>query len=146
MYNPKKFLTKEILIEVLECYKWKENYEISEGDCSVDGIKVRFPKCILFFREGFESDMSLYLGDPYLRSIKYWSSFELINYVFVPELKVKGKPSKPKYLEGLFPFSSSEKVKFELNNLCIAIQYYLQDCLSGDFSWIDDIQKNKSNS
>ena len=126
---------------MLENYNWADSYIIREEDCTVDGIKVRFPKCILFFREGFESDMSLYLGNPLSDEVKFWSSFELINSVFAQ----KKKNNKPQYLDNSFPFASKEKVKLGLTNLCIATQYYLKSCISGDFSWVGDIQKNKSN-
>jgi len=137
MYNPETFLTKELLVKVLDNYKWKDNYVIRKEDCTIDGIKVRFPKCILFFREGFESDISLFIGNPLVKNIKYWSSFELINNVF----KTKEEFRKLEYLDEFHPFASKEKVQLELHNLCIATKFYLQRCLSGDFKSVESYQK-----
>ncbi len=146
MYNPETFLTKELLIEVLENYNWDENYTIHEDDCTVDGIKVRFPKCILYFREGFESEMSLYLANPLLDKPKYWSSFDLITYVFAPIYKKIKDFKEPKYIDDPDSFASESKVIIGINNLCIAAQTYLKSCISGDFSWTDTIKDSKSNS
>jgi hypothetical protein len=48
MYNPQTYLTKEVLSEVLAEFTWPDEYIINEEDCTVDGIKIRFPKCIIF--------------------------------------------------------------------------------------------------
>lgn len=141
MYYPETFLTKNLLLEVLNNYEWSEEYSIDDKDCSVDGIKVRFPRCILYFKEGFESEISLYIGNPLELTIRYWSLFELINNVFKPFLNSMNDLKEPNYLEGFYPFASREKVILELNNLCIASKFYLEACLTGDFHLVDNYQK-----
>lgn len=141
MYNPPTYLTKKLLVEVLDNYDWNEEFIIDDKDCSIDGIKVRFPKCILYFKEGFESEMSLYIGNPLETKTKYWSSIELINNVFKPLFSSENNSSEPNYLDGFYPFASREKVILELHNLCIAVKFYLESCLCGDFHLVENYQR-----
>ena len=139
MYNPPTFLTMQVLSDILDEFEWSELYTIKEEDWTIDGIKVRFSKCILYFREGFESNMSVYISKS--DGKKYWSSFELIHYIFAPVIEQE-QTFKPLVLHKFFsPAASLEKVQFELRDLCIIVQTYLMDCLKGNFSLVDEYSK-----
>jgi hypothetical protein len=91
---------------------------------------------VLFFREGFESDMSFYISNPLSRDLKYWSSFELIHYIYKPSIKKSLTCLEPN-IKIIEPFASLAKVQDGVRNICILIQFYLKDCIKGDFSLIE---------
>jgi hypothetical protein len=55
MYHPERFMTVEVLSEVLSEFEWPAPYTLE--DWSPDGILMAFPKSNVFFVEGFEGDM-----------------------------------------------------------------------------------------
>jgi hypothetical protein len=138
MYNPPTYLTSETLNQILAEFSWPSAFEIREEDCTVDGIKVRFPKCIVYFREGFESDISFYLANPILKDIKYWSSFDLIHYVYEPAIRNTPSFKEPALNNFFSPFASLEKVENGLRDICILIKTYLYPCIDGDYSLIEE--------
>ena len=145
MYNPPNFLTKEVLLEILQEFHWNSPFDIREEDITIDGIRVRFPKSILYFCEGFESDMSVYLLDTSLESNNYISSFELINYIYAPEVECSKFFVPPKLNNYFSPMASLEKVKFELRDICILLQCYLMPCIDGDFTLLNEYKGDFGN-
>ena len=51
MYYPKEYMTVEVVSEVMSELEWPAPYTIEED--LPDGIAVLFPKCTLYFVEGF---------------------------------------------------------------------------------------------
>jgi hypothetical protein len=142
MYNPPKFLTKKLLLEVLSEFDWTESYKIQDEDITVDGIKVRFPKCELYFCEGFESDMDVYLLDSSSKENDYKALFDLVYYVYRPKIESDSSFVSPKLNEYFSPCASLEKVKFELRDICILLQCYLMPCIKGDFTLLNEYKGN----
>ena len=58
MYMPKDYMTPEVLAEELAKFEWPAPYTLE--DDRPDGIAMVFPRCNLYFEEGFESDMELF--------------------------------------------------------------------------------------
>jgi len=143
MYNPPTFLTKEILIQVLNVFEWPASYEIHEEDCSIDGIEVKFPKCTLYFEEGFESEMRLSLANPLSVKNKYWTAFDLIHYIYAPICENSPNFQKPNYRNYFSAYATKEKVIFGLMDLCLSLQTYLLPCIKGDFSLANNIEMYK---
>lgn len=137
-YDPPQYFTKELLVEEFEKFFWPDNYELI-----VDGfgINIIFPKCKIYFEEGFEGNMSSTIFDVSIND-KYWDTFDLVYYVY-GALKEKSEFFiKPKYIEINEGFSSKEKVRKGVFNLCLRIQFYLIDCVNGNFKAIYDYEKN----
>lgn len=134
MYNPKSYLSKEIILKELAQYSWANTATIDDQDCTVDGIKVRLPKCVIYFSEGFESDMSAYIADSTTEDIKYWPIFELTN------LQKNKKDSKEAELiiliNDISPFASKKKVINGVKDICTTINSYLLQFIDGDFSLV----------
>jgi hypothetical protein len=107
----------------------------------VDGILVRFPACIVFFREGFESEMDFYLADPASSQDNYWSSFDLIYYVYRPALATDPLFKEPVLINLFSPHASLEKVENGIRDLCRLIQAFLLPCIQGDFRLIEAYRK-----
>jgi hypothetical protein len=141
MYNPPTYLTRDVLVMILDEFIWPSTYTISEQDNSVDGIKVYFEKCNLFFREGFESEISLFISKGGVNKNKYWTSFELINYVYAPKIENAVAFKKPILNNHFSSYASLEKVKYGLRDNCILLQTYLMPCLNGDFHLIEEYNK-----
>ena len=111
---------------------------------STDGVKVRLEKSILYFSEGFESDMSFYLSSSDPENKKYWSHSELLYYIFRPRYSEREDLCNRKLKSKNLIFASEEKVRSELYDLCVLIEFYLLDCINGDFtSWVDEIEHKK---
>ena len=145
MYDPPTFLTKEFLLNLFDKYTWSENIEISDLDVALSGIQVNFPQCMLYFKEGFESNMSLSVFDR-SRPGKHWSSFELIHYIFDPLRSRDPEFNKPNYHGFSGAFASENKVRNGLEDLCMDVQVYLIECVKGDFSIVDNYEiENEGN-
>jgi hypothetical protein len=141
MYNPPTFLTRQILDEILSEFKWPAPYTIGDDSCTADGVDVRFPKCTLFFVEGFESEMSLYFSHVETKTEYALTLFTAIHYVLDPQAKQDPNFQEPK-LTGYFePAASLEKVKNGLRDICLLLQTYLLPCIEGDFSWVEKYKK-----
>lgn len=140
MYNPRTYLTKELVIEAMRKFTWPASYTVGDVT-SVNSIFVHFPKCTLHFQEGFESEMNLQLSDPNDQSGSPWSSFELINYIYDPFHSQDPDFKAPEYIDEFHPFASRQKVTDELHDLCLGANTYFKSCILGDFSFKDDVER-----
>lgn len=137
-YNPPTFLTEELLNEELEKFKWSEKYSI---DWASNGLMVVFPKCKVYFQEGFESNMSASIFDLTFKK-KYWEIYDLVNYVYEPIKQNENSFVEPEYHHRMDGFASEEKVRCGIEDLCLTIQTYLMDCINGDFSAAYEYEKD----
>jgi hypothetical protein len=128
MYMPPTFLTVEVLKDVVSKFEWPAPYTFE--DKLPDGIILGFPKCHLFFSEGFESDMSI----SFLKSETGRPRLMLPDAIRALEF-AGTKVDTPDYgpSDG---FASLQKVRTELHELCTLALAYLKPCILGDFSWV----------
>jgi hypothetical protein len=137
LYNPPKFLTMQILEEILNEFTWPENYVLI--DELPDFITMQFPNCGLCFYEGYESDMDLFFLHSDTKRGDMESSLHLFHalYVLIDEAKQNSNFKEPILWDNPSILGSLEKVKIGLRNVCILVQTYLLPCIEGDFSWVE---------
>jgi hypothetical protein len=134
MYNPPKFLTPEVLAEVLAEFPWPGPYTIE--DDRPDGIEVKLPKCSFYVSEGFESDMELaFLPE----STGLEHAIPLADALTaLRKMKNRTLPPHPKLIDYFSPAASLDKVKNELRDLFTLLFAYFSSSLDGDFDWVSD--------
>jgi len=125
VYSPKTYMTMDVLADLLKEFEWPAPYQLE--DWLPDGIAVVFPKCQLFFSEGFESHMSLkFLAE----------SPGLGETVNLHDLMVSlGGLHTPGLDETLLPQASLDKVKIGVRNLCKIVLTHFRGSILGDFNW-----------
>jgi hypothetical protein len=134
MYDPPKFLTMDLLAEVLAEFQWPAPYTLE--DELPDGIIVVFPRCRLFFVEGFESEMSLkFLPEDTGLDETVTLKHALVALRSDPERS--GALPEPRLINYFSPKASEEKVRNGIRDLCTLVLTYLRPCLLGDFSWVE---------
>src|SRR5262245_2724437 len=117
-------MTMEVLAGALEEFERPAPYQLE--DWLPAGLAVGFPKCQLFFSEGFESHMSLkFLAE----------SPGLGETVDLHALLVSlGGLHTPGLDETLLPQASLEKVQIGTRNLCKIVLTHFRSSILGDFS------------
>ena len=134
MYSPKRYLTLELLAEIVSEYEWPAPYTLE--DDLPDGIIMKFPNSNLVFSEGFESDMDLqFLPEDTGTDTNLGFTHALMAIVPEAERDPK-KPLTPGLINDDPPAASPIKVKNGLRDLCTIALYHLKPCILGDFSWV----------
>lgn len=131
MYTPQHYLTMDVLAEVLAEREWPAPYRLE--NYLPDGIAAVFPKCTLFFEEGFESDMevSFLVEDT-----------GLDEPVTLKDILIsRGGVDTPGLINFFSPHASLDKVKNEVRDLCTIFMTHFRGMLDGDFAWVDDYRK-----
>jgi len=131
MYNPPRFLTPEVLADVLSEFPWPAPFTLTPD---ADGIEIRLPRCRLYVTEGFESDMDLaFLPE----------STGLDDMVSIGDVlralqadSTRGLPPEPKLINFVGAVASLDKVKSDVHDLLTLLFTYLRPSLDGDFDWI----------
>ena len=143
MYNPETYLTLDLVSTIVSKYEWPAPYTLE--DDLPDGVIMRFPKCSLYFSEGFESDMDLnFLPQDTGTDIVLGFTHALL--ALVPEAeRDPNKPLTPVLTGDDSPGASLDKVKNGLRDLCTIALYHLKPCLLGDFSWVATYQATMRN-
>lgn len=141
MYEPKKYLTMQVASEVLAEFEWPERYVLE--DWSPDGIAMVFPKCILIFSEGFESDMDLVFSAEDTGLDEMLTLTDALLAIKSTSDPVSLPPAPPLIREHI-PHASLEKVKIGIRNLSMLILTYLPSCMLGDFRWVETYKAFKS--
>jgi hypothetical protein len=132
MYMPKTYMTQEVLTQVLSEFEWPAPYVLE--DWLPDGIAMVFPKCNLFFVEGFESNMLLeFLSD----DTGLDSSVTLKEALLAFGSVHTGAPDTPGLIDDFSPYPSVDVVKNRLRNLCKIVLTHFRTCLLGDYSWVE---------
>ena len=131
MYHPERFMTVDVLSQVLSEFEWPAPYTLE--DWLPDSIGVVFPKCTLTFSEGFESDMQLKFLD---------RDTGLGNSVTLNEVLISmGGPDTPGLIDYFSPGASLEKVQNEVRDLCTMVLTHFKATLLGDFSWVESYKE-----
>lgn len=133
MYHPERYMTVEVLAEVLAEYEWPAPYTLE--DWLPDGIVMAFPKSNLFFVEGFEGDMTLKFL-PEDTGMDQTLTIEHALLAIGPDPEHTGGPLTPNLINDRSPHASLDKVKNGIRDLCTIILTHFQDCILGDFSWV----------
>jgi hypothetical protein len=129
MYHPAEYMTVEVVSEVLSEFEWPAPYTLE--DDLPDGIAMVFPKCTLYFVEGFESDM-------YLEFLAEDTGLD--NSVTLKQVLVSmgGIPTpKLKVIDDLSRGASLATVKNGLRILCTIILTHFRSSILGDFGWVE---------
>jgi hypothetical protein len=135
-YHPKKYMTVEVLSELLKEYEWPAPYTL-EGDLPY-GIVMRFPFGHLYFSEGFESDMTLEFLTEATKT-DYSLALGHALSILVPDSQRDGnkQPIIPGLIDDESPDASLEKVQNGIKDLCVIALRHLRPCILGDFSWVE---------
>lgn len=133
MYHPPRFLTSEVLAEVLAEFTWPAPYTLDED---FDGIEVHLPCCHLYVTEGFESNMDLAFLPESTGLDEMLSVGDALRALKADPDRARTLPPRPKLIGYFSPQASLDKVKNELRDLCTLLFTYFQPSLSGDFSWV----------
>jgi hypothetical protein len=137
MYNPPKFLTPEVLAEVLAEFSWPGPYTVE--DDRPDGIEVRLPKCSFYVSEGFESDMDLTFL-PESTGLK--EAVPLADALSaLRKDSSRTLPPHPTLIDYFSPGASLDKVKNELRDLFMLLFTYFPSSLEGHFDWASEFQR-----
>ena len=139
MYDPPKFLTPEVLAEVLAEFPWPAPYTLK---ADFDGIEVRLPRCHLYVTEGFESEMDLAFLPECTRLDDMVSVGDALRALEAdPD---QALPSEPKLINFFGPEASLEKVQNNLRDLLTLLFTYFRPSLEGDFSWVTAYRAHSS--
>lgn len=143
MYYPETFFTKEVLKEALKQYKWPLQYKLQTTNSG--SVLIKFPKCSILVYEGFESHMdACFLNEETGRN-NVQSSLKLLDAVCVIRSTHNLSINDSHLLKGVLRFiegePSLEKVNQGLKNICILMQVYLLPCIEGDFSWVQEYNR-----
>ena len=123
----------DALAEVLSEFEWPAPYTLE--DDLPDGIVMTFPKCHLYFSEGFESEMLLkFLSEDTGTEENLTLQHALLAIREDPTRS--GAMLEPELIRDSSPFASLDKVKNGIRNLCTLVLSLLRPCLLGDFSWV----------
>ena len=129
MYNPPTFMTLELLDKLLAEFEWPAPYTLE--DDLPDGIVVAFPRCHLYFTEGFESTIQIrFLPEDTGTDEPLTLGHALSTIASVPP------PQIPPTMH-----ASLEKVIAGIREQCTLVLTYLRPCLLGDFSWVERYQR-----
>jgi hypothetical protein len=131
MYNPSKFLTPEVLSQVLSEFTWPAPYTIHRDP---DGIEIRLPHCHLYVTEGFESDMDLVFLPDCTGLDDMVSIGDVLRVLATDPDHVP--PPEPKLINFFGGYASLDKVKNDLRDLLTLLFTYLHSSLAGNFDWV----------
>ncbi len=140
MYYPETYFKIDILNEILKEFDWPCPYETARSGAD---IVLYFPKCELLIIEGFDSHMYAVFPNCYTGRNDMQDSLKLSRAVgVIRDKKMKDPNYKDPLLHELDDDPSLDKVKDGIRNICILIQTFLLPCVvDGDFSWVDDYNK-----
>ena len=142
MYYPEIYFNIDTLDRVLKLYDWPSKYELVETNSG--DIVVEFDKCKVVVSEGFESDMYAYFPNELTGRNNKQVNLELFHAIQImrPIAQNKIGYKEPKGLKlNLEGEPSLQKVEDGLHNICILLQAYLLPCIEGDFSWVEEYNK-----
>ena len=133
MNNPPRFLTIDVLSDILKDFQWPTTYELE--DDLPDGIVMQFPRCNLYFREGFAGDVEiLFLTEDTDTDANISLGEALL--VIAPRAERGPGPLTPGLIDDTSIYGSLEKVQNGIRDLCTIVMYHLKPCILGDFSWV----------
>lgn len=130
MYDPPKYLTPAVLVEVMTEFPWPAPYTLKPD---FDGIEVDLPRCHLYVTEGFESDLDLAFL-PESTGLDGMVSISDVLRVLSADPR-SALPPEPKLIDFFGPGASLEKVKSGLHDLFTLLFTYFRPSLEGDFDW-----------
>lgn len=131
MYNPPTFMTLELLDQLLAEFEWPAPYTLD--DELPDGIVVTFPRCHLYFTEGFESAIQIrFLPEDTGADEPLTLGHALSTIASAPP------PQIPPTMH-----ASLDKVIAGIREQCTLVLTYLRPCLLGDFGWVERYERTR---
>jgi len=131
MYDPPRFMTPQVLAEVLAEFQWPAGYTLHRDS---DGIEIRLPRCHLYAMEGFESGMDLAFLPESTGLDDMVSVGDAIRVLSTDPARVM--PPEPALINFSAGATSLDKVKNDLRDLVTLLFTYFRPSLDGDFSWV----------
>ena len=120
-------MTMDVLTEVLVEFEWPAPYTLENW--LPDGIAVVFPKCSLFFEEGFESDIELTISAENTDLDKAMKLREIL-------IAMGGVGNTPGLINQFAPTASLDKVKNGIRDICTILLTHFKSSILGDISWV----------
>lgn len=134
MYTPQKYMTLEVVEEVVAKFDWPVAYELE--DDLPDGVILVFPSCHLLIAEGFESDVTIKFPSDETGLPTSLTMQEALLGLKTIGFATATPPSLP-LINDRSPYGSLTKVKNELHDQCLIVLTHFRSCLQGDFSWVE---------
>jgi hypothetical protein len=135
MYHPDKYMTVDVLAEVLSEFDWPAPYTLE--DDLPDGIVMRFPRSNLYFSEGFESDMGLQFLTSDTQTDTNLELGHALSVIAPQSQRDRNQPLAPNLINDDPPHASLEKVKNGIRDLSTIALTHLKPVILGDFSWVE---------
>jgi hypothetical protein len=134
MYTPERFMTLELVEQVLRERTWPVPYTLE--DCDPDGVAMDFEGGTVVFDEGFDGSVRVKLlaGDTGLP----WNI--TLSDVIVALRAADLAPPPPRLIADSSPYSSLEKVRNGLRDQATLLLTYLPGYFVGDRSWIEIVR------
>jgi len=132
-YYPDKYLTQELLQEVLDDIGFKTVFKIE--DDLPDGLEVVFSGVSLYVSEYAEGEISI-----------HFLAYEIGTEEDVPFIKalIIIKPnldlSKEYKYHQHHPFSSKQKVLEQLFDYFTVVKKHMNECINGDLGWVSKLE------
>lgn len=142
MYHPERYMTVEVLAEVLAEFEWPASYTLE--DWLPDGIVIAFPNSNLFFTEGFEGDVTLKFL-PEDTGMDQTLTLEHALLAIGPDPERTGGPLTPNLINDHSPHASLDKVKNGIRDMCTIMLSHFKGCILGDFGWVAAYQAYLAN-
>lgn len=128
MYNPPRYMTKEVVSKVLAEFVSPAAYTVDDAGLP-DDVSVLFPGCTLVLIESFESDMHMSFELPSCEPlIDLGSALRWLGDGMSP-------PTTPGLNTFFSPGASLEKVEYGLRNIFLMVLTHFRETLVGDTGW-----------
>jgi len=134
MYSPEKFMTVELVDEVLRELTWPVRYTLE--DCDPDGVAMDFDGGTVMFVEGFEGHVRIkLLAD----DIDLPRSVTLTE-VIIAMRDARSVPPTPTLIDDSSPSASRDKVRNGIRDQATLLLTFLPGFLRGDRTWVDVVR------
>lgn len=130
MYTPERFMTVELVEQVLREFTWPVPYTLE--DCDPDGVAMDFAGGTVMFNEGFEGHVRIKLLADDIELPRSVTLTEVIG-----AMRDSGEvPATPKLIGDSSPTTSLDKVRNGIRDQAKLLLTFLPGYFVGDRSWV----------
>jgi hypothetical protein len=134
MYTPERFMTVELVDQVLREFTWPVRYTLE--DCDPDGVAMDFDGGTVMFNEGFEGHVRIKLLADDVELPRSVTLTEVIG-----AMRDSGEvPPTPMLIDDSSPSTSSDKVKNGIRDQVTLLLTFLPGYLVGDRNWVEVVR------
>lgn len=134
MYTPERFMTVELVDQVLREFTWPVPYTLE--DCAPDGVAMDFNGGTVMFNEGFEGHVRIKLLAVDIELPRSVTLTEVIG-----AMRDSGEvPPTPTLIGDTSPSTSSDKVKNGIRDQATLLLTFLPGYFVGDRSWVEVVR------